>query len=247
MSERWVSGARSRVEPRAGAASSRAGRGADEPLAVRDAVDAIVSLIDALHARAGGTRVILALAGPPAAGKSTLSGALMGRLGRNAAILPMDGFHLDNALLDERGLRARKGAPATFDVAGFTSTLGRVRRDKGSVVAPAFDRRLDLARGGAIEIAPRHRTIVVEGNYLLLNEAPWSSLARAYDGSVFLHVPESLVRERILARWRRHGLDERAASARALENDIPNASLVLRSSLRADLVLDERGRPAPAR
>ena len=216
---------------------------AREALSVRDAVDAITAFVDTLRARAAGARTIVALAGPPAAGKSTLSDTLMRRLGSSAIILPMDGFHLDNTILDERGLRARKGAPATFDVAGFASALGRVRRDKGSVIVPAFDRNLDVARAGAIEIAPRHRTVVVEGNYLLLNETPWSSLARAYDGTVFLRVPETLVEERILARWRRHGLDNRAARTRALENDVPNATHVLRSSQQADLTLDERGRP----
>ena len=222
--------------------SLRVSQSATESLAIRDAVDAILGFIGHVRRRAGRGRAIVALAGPPAAGKSTLSDVLMRRLGTDAAILPMDGFHLDNAVLDERGLRARKGAPATFDVAGFASTLARVRRDKGAVLVPAFDRRLDLARAGAIEIAPRHRLVVVEGNYLLLDQAPWPSIARAYDGTVFLHVPETLVEERILARWRRHGLDDRAARTRALENDIPNATLVLRGSEPADLTLDERGR-----
>ena len=217
-------------------------RGGSEALSIRNAADAIVAFVRSVRPRAAGARTLIALAGPPAAGKSTLSDAILSRLGGDAVVLPMDGFHLDNAILDGRGLRARKGAPATFDVAGFASTLGRVRRDKGSVIVPAFDRHLDLSRAGAIEVAPRHRTVLVEGNYLLLREAPWPSLAQAYDGTVFLRVPESLVEERILARWRRYGLDERAARARALENDIPNASLVLRSSQTADLTLDERGR-----
>ena len=223
-------------------AEPRSRAGDAEALSVRDTVEAVVAFVEGLRAQLSGARAIVALAGPPGAGKSTVSAAVLARLGGVASILPMDGFHLDNALLDERGLRARKGAPATFDVAGFASTLARVRRDKGAVIAPLFDRRLDAARAGAIEIAPRHRIVLVEGNYLLLDEAPWSSIARAYDGTVFLRVPESVVEERIMARWRRHGLDDRAARIRALENDIPNASLVLRASRRADLVLDERGR-----
>lgn len=223
------------------AASSSSPPGA-HATALRITVEAVLPLIDAARVRRGGGRVIVALAGPPAAGKSTLAAALVERLGVSAAVLPMDGFHLDNALLEARGLRPRKGAPATFDVAGFASTMGRVRADRGPVIVPTFDRRLDLARAGAAEIAPAHRTVVVEGNYLLLSERPWPAIARTFDASVFLHVPDSVVEARILARWRRHGLDDRAARTRALENDVPNASLVMRESAPADLTLDETGR-----
>ena len=225
------------------AGGRRAGGGESrEAASLRNALDGLVPFVDEVRGRAGfGARVLVAFAGPPGAGKSTVAEALVRRLGENAVILPMDGFHLDNAVLDARGLRSRKGAPATFDVAGFAATVARVRSDKGAVMVPVFDRRLDLARAGGREIAPHHRTIVVEGNYLLLDEAPWSSIARLFDASVFLRVPETLVEERILARWRRYGLDERAARARALENDVPNARHVMRNSAGADLVLDERG------
>ena len=231
-------GAAGRAAPRHGGGSAEAARAA----ALRITVEAVLPLIDAARGRRGHGRVLLALAGPPAAGKSTLSAALVERLGADAAVLPMDGFHLDNALLEARGLRPRKGAPATFDVAGLASTLARVRADRGPVIVPSFDRRLDLARAGAAEISPAHRTVIVEGNYLLLDEPPWTAIARTYDASVFLQVPESVVEARILARWRRHGLDERAARTRALENDVPNAALVMRGSAAADLVLDEAGR-----
>ena len=221
---------------------SARGRSASEAAALRIAFETVSPLIDAARVARGGGRVMVAVAGPPAAGKSTVSEAIAERLGPSAAILPMDGFHLDNSILDARGLRPRKGAPATFDVAGFAATLARVRSNKGTVIVPTFDRHLDLARAGAREITPQHRTIIVEGNYLLLEEPPWPTIARTYDLTVFLHVPETVVEARILARWRRHGLDERAARTRALENDVPNASLVLRASRPSDLTLDEAGR-----
>ena len=217
-------------------------RSAGEAAALRIAADTIVPLIESARVARVGGRVLVAFAGPPAAGKSTMSDALAERLGPSAVVLPMDGFHLDNALLDARGLRPRKGAPATFDVAGFAATLARVRADRGTVIVPTFDRQLDLARAGAREITPDHRTVIVEGNYLLLDEPPWPTIARTYDVTVFLHVPEAVVEGRILSRWRRHGLDERAARTRALENDVPNAALVLRGSRASDLTLDEAGR-----
>ena len=198
--------------------------------------------VDAVRGRAGfGARVLIALAGPPASGKSTLAESLVARIGENAVALPLDGFALDNAVLDARGLRSRKGAPATFDLAGFAATLARVRADKGSVMVPVPDPQLDLARANGREVAPRHRTVVVEGSYLLLREAPWPAIARLFDATILLDVPDSVIEERILARWRRYGLDERAARSRALENDIPNAGLVARGSTSADLTLDERG------
>lgn len=212
----------------------------------RAVLSAAVPFVDGIRLRAGERRILIGLAGPPAAGKSTLADALAVRMGAEAIVLPMDGYHLDNAILDERGLRARKGAPATFDVAGFASVVSRVRADRGEVIVPTFDRRLDLARAGARVIETRHRLVVVEGNYLLLDAAPWSAIAKLFDATIFLNVPEPVIEERILARWKRYGLDDRAARARALENDVPNASLVLRNSQGADLALDEQGWPLNA-
>ena len=238
-----------------GDASSRTGAGQRDgapsgrrAVGERDTTAAALPFVEEVRRRKGfGQRTLIGLAGPPAAGKSTLAEALAEKLGEGAVVLPMDGFHLDNAILDERGLRDRKGAPATFDVAGFASTLARVRSDKGAVIVPTFDRRLDLARAGAREIAPHHRVVVVEGNYLLLDEAPWGAISRLFDATIFLSVPEPVIEGRILARWRRYGLDERAARTRALENDVPNASLVLRSSRLADLTIDEKGRATAAK
>ena len=217
-------------------------RSSTESAALRIAGETILPMVENARRTRGGGRVLLGIAGPPGGGKSTMADALVERLGPSAAVLPMDGFHLDNAILDVRGLRPRKGAPATFDVAGFAATLARVRADRGTVIVPTFDRHLDLARAGAREITPEHRTIVVEGNYLLIDEPPWPTIARMYDLKVFLAVPEAVVEARILARWRLHGLDERAARTRALENDVPNARLVLNSRGPVDVTLDEAGR-----
>lgn len=80
-----------------------------------------------LGARPGTGRVVTALAGPPGAGKSTAAEALADALNQLsagvAAVFPMDGFHYDDAVLDQRGWRARKGAPHTFDVSGFAHIL----------------------------------------------------------------------------------------------------------------------------
>ncbi|WP_281825190.1 hypothetical protein [Jannaschia rubra] len=182
-------------------------------------------------------RRLVALAGPPASGKSTLATRLADAIraaGRSAQVVPMDGFHLDNAVLDARGLRHRKGAPATFDVAGLGELLRQVRAG-GDVPFPTFDRAADavVPDGGCLtaEIA------VVEGNYLLLDEDPWRALAPMWDMTVALQVPEEVLRDRLIARWLDHGLAPDAARARAEENDLPNARRVMSGSVPAQVTL----------
>jgi pantothenate kinase len=201
----------------------------------------VAALAADLIARAEGrARFVVAIAGPPGAGKSTLCDALLAALERQApgaaVLVPMDGYHYDNAVLEAMGLLARKGAPATFDVGGLAADLGRIAAGEDSVAVPVFDRRLDLARAGARLVRREHRIVVVEGNYLLLDDEPWRGLAGRFDRTVFLDVPEERLRQRLVARWLEHGLDAEAARARAESNDLPNANLVLTGSVPADVV-----------
>jgi pantothenate kinase len=182
-------------------------------------------------------RIIVALAGPPGAGKSTLSERLLAALPEGeAALVPMDGFHFDNAVLDALGLRNRKGAPETFDCAGLATTLRRVRSNEGDVAVPVFDREADLARAGAAIIPTDTRFVLVEGNYLLLDRAPWSELATLFDLTVFIDVAVAELERRLLARWTDLGRSEDAARAWVDGNDLPNARLVIEGSRRADIL-----------
>ena len=204
-----------------------------------DLTPAIATLIAALDERPDAR--MIALAGPPGAGKSTLAQALCAALNARApgcaVILPMDGYHLDNAVLDARGLRARKGAPMTFDVDGLRHDLTRVRARAETVLAPVFDRALDLSRNAAQPVTPAHRFVLVEGNYLLLDSAPWDSLSGLFDLTVFLPVPLPELARRLEGRWRDMGLPEEVVQARVHGNDIPNARLVWEHSRKADLVI----------
>lgn len=177
----------------------------------------------------GRARFITAIAGPPGAGKSTLAGAVAAALGPSAKVVPMDGFHYDNDVLRARGLLARKGSPESFDAVGLIALMSRLRVG-GEVAIPVFDRAADLARAGADVITDDHRFLLVEGNYLLLDEAPWSDLPPLFDLTVFLDVPEDELERRLVRRWLDHGLDPVAARERALSNDIPNARRVLAGS-----------------
>lgn len=195
----------------------------------------------AIETAAEAERFVIALAGPPGVGKSVLSEALVAefnRRGYEAAIVPMDGFHFDNAVLEARGVLPRKGAPFTFDIEGYGALLRRLRAEPGRDIAvPVFDRALDLARAGGRIITPAHRFLIAEGNYLLLDDPAWAPMAGLFDLTVMLTAGLDELRQRLTDRWLEHGLDPEHALARALSNDIPNAELVVGKSRGADLEL----------
>ncbi len=195
------------------------------------------ALADLIRQRAeakGPGRFLTALAGPPGAGKSTLAAALVTALGEGARAVPMDGFHYDDGLLIRRGLRDRKGAPETFDAAGFLHLLQRLRVED-EVAIPLFDRDLEISRAGADVVSPEDRLLVVEGNWLLLDEAPWN--AARYDLTVFIDVPEAELDRRLVARWAHYGKTPEQARAWIDGNDLPNISRCIAGSRRADVVI----------
>ncbi|PWQ97622.1 nucleoside triphosphate hydrolase [Leucothrix pacifica] len=182
-------------------------------------------------------RVIVGIAGPPASGKSTFVAQLADQLD-GAVVVPMDGFHLDNVILERRGLLPRKGSPETFDASAYAHLLQRIKRGDDTIYAPLFDRKADLSRASAIEIPPETKVILAEGNYLLLDQAPWQQLQPLFDLTVSLCVPEEILQQRLLQRWLDHGLTEEAALARAELNDLPNARLVINKSIHADCLIN---------
>ena len=183
-----------------------------------------------------GGRFIVALAGPPGAGKSTLAGAVVAALGSDARAVPMDGFHFDDAILIARGQRSRKGAPETFDVAGYRHLLTRLRGED-EVAIPVFDRSLELSRGSADLVSAGHRILVTEGNYLLMDEAPWTGLAAFFDLTVMIDVSEAELDRRLLERWAHFGKTPQEARDWIDGNDMPNIRRVTRGSRGADLTL----------
>ncbi len=191
-----------------------------------------------------GGRTLVAVAGPPASGKSTFAEALAAHVtaaGRAAQVVPMDGFHLDDRILRARGLLPRKGAPETFDAAGLVRLVAALGQG-GEVVHPVFDRASETAIAGAGVVPAACDLAIVEGNYLLLDEDPWRDLAERWSLTVFLDVPEGELRRRLIARWRGAGLDDDAARAKADGNDIPNGLRVAAGARRADIAIAAKGR-----
>lgn len=184
-------------------------------------------------------RHVVAVAGAPGSGKSTLAERLLDALPPGlATILPMDGFHYDDAVLHQMGRRPWKGAPDTFDVGGLRSTLHRLRDPaEGAVAVPVFDRDMEISRGSARIVLPDARLIIAEGNYLLLDRAPWSDLAPLFDLTVFVDVPEDELRRRLTRRWQGYGLTADQIAFKLDENDLPNGRAIIAGSRPADLVI----------
>lgn len=206
----------------------------------RDNLARILAAVRARHVP--GRRLIVAIAGPPASGKSTLAAALVGALNEgagegSAALLPMDGYHLDNRILEQRRLLPRKGAPETFDSEGFCRMVALVRAAHDDIIHPVFDRDADLAVAGAAIIAGSVEIVIVEGNYLLLGDEPWRAAQSNYDLTVFVAPAMPTLSERLVERWLIHGHDRDAAIRRAQDNDLPNAELVVEQSVGADIIL----------
>ena len=185
---------------------------------------------------AAADRFIVAVVGPPGAGKSTLAGQIVAAIGAAARVVPMDGFHYDNMVLDRLGLRARKGAPETFDVLGFVHLMQRLRAGEDAAI-PVFDRDADLARAGADLVTASDKYLIVEGNYLLLDEAPWRDLAPLFDLTIYIDVPEAELDARLMQRWHHHGKTPSEARHWIDSNDLPNIRRVTQGSRQADVVM----------
>lgn len=202
----------------------------------------LATIVDALQRRAGDARrFLVGLAGPPAAGKSTLAEALRAGLvarGESAEVLPMDGFHLDNALLAARGLLPRKGVPESFDGRGFIDVVKALKRADGEVLVPVFDRSREIAINAARAIAQETRFVLAEGNYLLFKDAPWDRLDGMFDFTIFVGPPYTVLEERLRQRWLQYALPDDQVHWKLHGNDLPNGKRILEHSRPADLTID---------
>jgi pantothenate kinase len=185
-------------------------------------------------------RTLLGLVGPPGAGKSTLAAALLAEFADVAQVVPMDGFHLANVELERLGRRGRKGAPDTFDSAGYVALLRRLlaQGDDEIVYAPEFRREIEEPIANAIPVFARTQLVITEGNYLLLDEGPWAEVAGLLDEVWYVEVDDSLRVERLTQRHEQFGRSTEEAAAWVAGTDEPNARLIEASRARASFVFD---------
>ena len=185
---------------------------------------------------ASGQRRLIGLVGPPGAGKSTLSAAILAALPGQAQVVPMDGYHLAQRELERLGRAHRKGAPDTFDSAGYVALLRRLREQRGDeiVYAPEFRREIEEPIANAIPVFAHTPLIVTEGNYLLLDDGPWAQVRGLLDEVWYIDTDETARGAWLLARHMHHGRSAEAAAAWIAGTDEPNARLIAAGKARAD-------------
>ena len=185
-------------------------------------------------------RFIIAIAGPPGSGKSTLSEQLVTMLkarSRHSRIISMDGFHLENSTLKRLGLFDKKGSPTTFDVPAFIQVMKRLAAYESDVAIPMFDRKKDITIENASIVSTQDKILIVEGNYLLLNDKQWVELQDIWDETVFINPGMDILKKRLIDRWLSYGMDNESAKNRAFGNDIPNAKNIIENSLPANILI----------
>ena len=206
---------------------------------VNDGVPALAER--AIRLLGAGGRIIVGITGSPGAGKTTLATELVQQLiagGTRAVYLPMDGFHLANATLDRLGIHDRKGAIETFDGWGFVALLGRVLAERDHpVYAPSFERTVDEGIAGEVAIPAGVEIVIVEGNYLLVDQQPWSRLRGLFSETWFCETPDAERLRRLVDRHERHGRSTEAARDWAERVDGANALVIAASAVHADLVV----------
>jgi len=205
--------------------------------------------------RAERPRLVAGVCGIGASGKTMfceiLRTLLQQRLapdGVSANVVALDGYHLPNAYLDAHfgrdpsgtrvSLRMLKGAPHTYDAARARADLLRLRECESPLRFPAYSRVLHDPVEGAVSVTPKDRIVLVEGNFLLLDDPAWRDLRSVLDLSLFLHVPRDAAKRVMVSRLARGRWTSEQAAERYDWLDARNADLILASMKNADVVVE---------
>jgi pantothenate kinase len=205
-------------------------------------------------------RLMVAVAGPPGSGKSAFAAILAETLtaltdGSSAAVIGLDGWHLPNEVLDSRlvewqgkliPLRRRKGSPESFDISAALMCLKDIRAT-GRGEFPVYSRALHAPVPGAGRVTPDQRVVIVEGNYLLMEEEGWRSISLLFDLSIYLNTPLEGILAGLEARHRRGGKTAEEIERQIREVDVPNARRVSASISQADIIVHKTDNQTIAR
>lgn len=204
-----------------------------------DAPEIALAMDTLRHRIEAGNRTLLGITGSPGVGKSTFAAYLQDAFGPDTAVVvPMDGFHLGNAIIDGTPLKQRKGAIDTFDVGGYLSLLQRLRRrDEDVVYAPDFRRSIDEPVAASIAIPAALPLVITEGNYLLADHPQWREVRAQLDEVWFIEVPASIRMSRLVERHVLFGKERSAAEAWAGGSDQANAELIEKTKAFADRII----------
>ncbi len=203
-----------------------------------DKIEALARGLLRRHAETG-ERQLVGIVGPPGTGKSTFAQRLADQFAPGECIIvPMDGFHLANSIIEGTELASRKGAIDTFDVGGFLSLLARLRAGTESVVyAPSYRRGLEEPIAASVAVPASTPIILTEGNYLLAPVEPWNRVPDYLDEVWFIDTPRDIRIAQLIDRHIAFGKDREAAIAWALGPDEVNARYVEATRERADRVV----------
>lgn len=210
--------------------------------AVNELID---SILEKTNQAGRDRRYMLGITGSPGSGKSTLASLLVEEVNKRAkkticALVPMDGFHMRNKKLLELGLRDLKGIPDTFEAESFVSLLAELEGvPKKAVFCPAFDRSIEEPIEKAIEIKPEHTALIIEGNYLLLEKAPWNKVRKLLDEVWFIDASLDAILPRLIERHVAGGKTTDGALDKVNSTDLPNARLIEETRQFADRVISD--------
>ena len=192
-----------------------------------------------VEAHRGPRRGLIGLTGPPGSGKSHLAAGLSAWLRPPAPVVPLDGFHLPQAVIDAKGLADRKGSPDTFDPQSYLKLLTEIARPagRGVLLAPRFDRSIEEPVPDAIRVTPADRLVITEGNYLLLDESPWAQIWPVLDLCAYLETDDETRVSRLVERHVRYGKPRLEAERFVRESDEKNAELIKGTRDQADFIV----------